>query len=67
MSSKHSTFYDSKKGKKLIYTTIKNTEFHKQLRENFKGRTYEHSPDAKLYFCVGIPLDAPLTIIKEVK
>jgi len=56
----HSTFYTCK-GKKKVYTTISHTDYHAFLRSNYKGKTYKHAQDAKLYF-IGpdMPLVAPI-------
>jgi len=57
---KHSTFYKIK-GKKKIYTTIKDTDYHKFLRDDHKGKTYQHTDNAKLYFIYpDMPLDRPM-------
>lgn len=62
---KHSTFYTTKKGK-FVYTTIKHTDHHRFLREDFNGKTYEHDDNAALYFVAGVlPLTAPIG--KQVK
>lgn len=63
---KHSTFY-TVKGKEKVYTTIKNTDYHKFLRETCNGKTYSHIANAALYFIEGIPLNAPIPFIDKIK
>jgi len=62
---KHSTFYNSK-GQISVYTTIKLTDHHKFLREDYEGRTYSHEDNAALYFIESMPLDRPIPIIEEI-
>jgi hypothetical protein len=62
---KHSTFYQIN-GQRKIYTTIKNTDHHKFLRDDHEGKTYLHEDGAPLYFSIGMPLAKPLYVIKEI-
>lgn len=65
---KVSTFYKDKKGKTVIYTTKKNTAHHKFLRDDFKGKTYQHNDSEPLYFMYpDFPLDKPLSFITEIE
>ena len=56
---KHSTFYKDKKESR-VYTTIKNTPYHKFLRDDCEGVTYQHDDKAKLYFMYPLALDKPI-------
>ena len=58
----YSTYYlHGKRTPRLrIYTTKSLTPHHEWLRECCDGRTFEHSPEAVLYFSPGVPLDRPM-------
>lgn len=64
-SIKHSTFWRS--GYQFeVYTTFRLTPHHQFLREKYNGKTYEHPADAILHFIMGMPLEKPLKVNREI-